>query len=78
MRLENKKIKLNSVSVKLLFGNSAHFAKVNIPEISQNALIAKVSTYKKTSKLSKINEKGNKFLRINKLPLQKLLIFCMF
>ena len=63
-----------SASTKLFFSDFTHFAKVKTPEISQNVLIAKVSICQKMSKLSKINKKGNKLLRINKFPLQKLLI----
>ena len=37
----------------LLLRNSTNFAKVNKPEINQNALTPKISTCKKTPKFSK-------------------------
>ena len=36
-----------------LFRNSPNFAKVNTPEIHQNALLGKISTCEKTSKFPK-------------------------
>ena len=69
-----KDIVIKSVSTKLLFRNLTHFAKVKTSEISQNVVIAKVSICQKMSKLSEIKKKGNKLLRINTFPLQKLLI----
>ena len=41
----------------LPFRNSTNFAKVNTSQINQNALIARISICKKTSKFPKIDKK---------------------
>ena len=52
------------------------FCKVSTPKISQNALIAKISTCKKTSKFQK--QIKNKLLKKNKLLLKRLQMFSIF
>ena len=55
----------------LLFRNSTNFAKVNTSEINQNALIAKISICKKTSKFPKYIKKDTFKLFFKKFSTKK-------
>ena len=81
--MENKKYQ-PPITV-LLFRNYVNFAKVDKSKINQNALIAKISTYKKTkknkeklSKFPKINKKRNKVIKDNEYLLKRLQMFYIF